>query len=87
MTDVLILHRIPGAKPGDILPLDNRLQKHIDAGNAKIIPDGHSGWKDTQPETAPVVALNAWSTGTADDEEPESDADADTEDLGGEEDA
>jgi hypothetical protein len=75
MTDVLILHRIPGNKPGDVVPLTDRLQKHVDAGNAKIIPNRHDAWRaeevarDSQPP-----ALNLVSTGTVDD------SDDDTED-------
>lgn len=38
MTDVIILKAIAGHTAGDITPLTDRLQKHVDAGNAKIVP-------------------------------------------------
>lgn len=77
MTDVLILHRIPGHKPGDVVPLDARLQNHVDAGNAKILPNAHGSWSAPEPvrDSTPPT-LNLVSTGTIDD----ADIDDDTED-------
>lgn len=75
MTDVLILHRIPGHKPGDVVPLDARLQNHVDAGNAKILPNAHQAWAaPEQPRDSTPPTLNIVSTGTIDD------IDDDTED-------
>lgn len=82
MTDVLILHRIPGAKPGDILPLTDRLKRHLEAGNAKLIPNGHEAWTAEPQEHPPVEPLRMESTGTIDDE-----ADEDTVDEDEDEDA
>lgn len=48
MTDVLITSKIAGGRPGQILPLDARLQKHVDAGNARILPNSHDGWEGEQ---------------------------------------
>lgn len=53
MTDVVILHRIPGHKPGAITELTERLQRHVDAGNARIIPNRHDAWVVEEPAPAP----------------------------------
>lgn len=78
MTDVLILKRIPGHKPGAVVPLDARLQGHVDAGNAKILPNTHAAWSAPEPvrDSTPPT-LNIVTTGTIDDLD---DADDDTED-------
>lgn len=64
MTDVLILHRIPGLRPGQIVPLDDRLQKHVDAGNAKVLPNSHEAWNGAgddgvEPQAPPVLQVSA----------------------------
>lgn len=66
MTEVLILHRIPGARVGAIVPLDERMEQHVAAGNAKILPNAHEPWNDDErPEPqAPPVHLST-STGSA----------------------
>lgn len=40
MTQIVVLQRFPGGKPGQILDLDARTQKQVDAGNAKLLPAG-----------------------------------------------
>ena len=44
MTDVLILHRIPGLAAGAIVPLDDRLRMHVEAGNAMLLPNESDGF-------------------------------------------
>lgn len=77
MTDVLILHRIPGLKAGAVVPLTPRLQQHVDAGNAKIIPNTHDAWAGDAPERdSTPPALNVVGTGTIadiDDEDEDTD--------------
>lgn len=59
MTDVLILKRIPGHRRGDITPLTSRLEQHVKAGNAKILPNEHDAWNgDPAPEPANVQAAH-----------------------------
>lgn len=53
MTDVLILKRIPGHRRGEIVPRSARLEQHIKAGNAKILPNEHEAWNGA-PHSEPV---------------------------------
>lgn len=53
MTDVLVLKRIPGLRPGQIVPLTPRLEQHIDAGNVKILPNENPSF-GTEPAVAPA---------------------------------
>lgn len=48
MTQVVVLHKFPGAKPGQILELDERTRKAVKAGNARILPG-----EGSEPEPAP----------------------------------
>lgn len=66
MTDVIILHRIPGARAGEIRQLDERMQKHVAAGNARIIPNSHEGWNGSgsSEQKAPPI-LQAVGMGSA----------------------
>jgi hypothetical protein len=66
MTDVLILHRIPGGKPGQILPLTPRLQRHVEAGNAKILPNENPAFGSVESEPAPIEIHNLTGTGHSD---------------------
>jgi len=52
MTDVLILKRIRGLRPGTVVPLDDSLLGHVDAGNAKILPAQHPDFEPV-PNEAP----------------------------------
>lgn len=65
MTDVIILHRIPGARPGAILPLDERLERHVRAGNARVLPKADNG--PARVEAAAPQVLSGASTGHASD--------------------
>lgn len=58
MTDVLIIKRIPGHRRGEIVPRSERLEQHIRAGNAKILPNEHDAWNgEPQAEvSAPQVS-------------------------------
>jgi hypothetical protein len=57
MTDVLILKRIPGHRRGDITPKTARMEQHIKAGNAKILPNAHEAWNgDQSPEPTKLQA-------------------------------
>lgn len=79
MTDVVILQRIPGHKPGDVVPLTPRLDKHVEAGNAKIIPNRHDAFAaPEQPRDSTVPPLHAVGTGSLAD--AADDVDDDTED-------
>lgn len=40
MTQIVVLQRFPGGKPGQILDLDARTEKQVKAGNAKLLPAG-----------------------------------------------
>lgn len=56
MTDVVIIHNIAGHKAGEIVPLTARLEQHVAAGNAKIIPNEHAAWSggdEPAPQAAP----------------------------------
>ncbi len=80
MTDVLILKRIPGHREGEIVPLTPRLQNHVDAGNAKVVPNAHPAW---EPE--PVIEhqrplLQAVKAAPVDEDEPSEEDDAGSED-------
>jgi hypothetical protein len=78
MTDVLILHRIPGLKPGQVVPLTPRLEQHVAAGNAKIIPNAHGEYEaPAEPRDSQAPVLHMVGTGTAQD----ADADDDTDDA------
>ncbi len=79
MTDVLILKRIPGHREGEIVPLTPRLQNHVDAGNAKVVPNAHPAW---EPE--PVIEhqrplLQAVKAAPVDEDEPSEDEDEPSE--------
>lgn len=92
MTDVLITKRIPGASPGDVLPLDDRMRDHVTAGNAEILPNEHGAWSGDPVEPAVEAGVHElFGTGNLDDltdeeleaataPEEDSDADTDTED-------
>lgn len=68
MTDVVILQRIPGHKPGDVVPMTPRLEQHVAAGNAKIIPNRHDAFSaPEQPRDSTIPALHAIGTGSVDD--------------------
>jgi hypothetical protein len=58
MTDVLILKRIPGHRRGDITPLTSRMEQHIKAGNAKILPNAHEAWNGDSQESSPGLAAS-----------------------------
>lgn len=62
MTDVLILHRIPGLRAGRIVPLTDRLRNHVKAGNARLLPDSE-GYDSPDPDQ-PAPVLTTASTGT-----------------------
>jgi hypothetical protein len=79
MTDVLILKRIPGLKPGQVVPLTARLEQHVAAGNAKIIPNEHGEYAaPPEPRDSQPPVLHMVGTGTAED--VVADDDDDTED-------
>ncbi len=87
MTDVVILHGIPGFKAGDITPLTDRLVSHVAAGNAKLLPNEHDAWdNDAEPETAePMRVVTPVSPLLVDGPEAaEADEDTESEDSVGE---
>lgn len=84
MTDVLILKRIAGHRAGQIVPLDERLQGHVKAGNARILPNEHAPWDGHETEQVPATVHHVTTTGAADLIEDELDAeerDADERDA------
>lgn len=72
MTDVLIINRVPGVPAGEIVPLDKRMQGHVKAGNAVVLPNTHEAWEDEPQSAAPVLGMHG--TGAADDTDVEDDA-------------
>lgn len=75
MTDVLILHSIPGEANvrGAVVPYEKWMDGHIAAGNAKIVPNEHPSWGETEADqTPPAPVLQAASTGTYDDHDLDS---------------
>lgn len=72
MTDVLILHRIPGLRAGRIVPIDDRLRGHVAAGNAVILPNAHDGF-GPEPEhpVDPSVLVLVGSDDHDEDTDPE----------------
>ena len=66
MTDVVITKRIPGHKAGDVVELDDRMRKHVAAGNAEILPNEHPAWDDegAKPVHAPT-AYTSHSSGVS----------------------
>lgn len=69
MTDVLILHRIPGLIPGRIVPIDDRLRGHVAAGNARILPIEHDPHVVPEPVAAPLLHMTTLSDQLADEDE------------------
>jgi len=80
MTEVIVLHRIPGARAGAILPLDERMKNHVAAGNAAILPNEHDAWADEPVVDAPTPVLVGASTGVYSGPVADDEADEDTED-------
>lgn len=70
MTDVIVLKNIAGHRAGEIAKLDARLQKHVDAGNARILAD--SAPAEPEPENWPppsaVPEPAPWADDESDDE-------------------
>lgn len=62
MTDVLILHRFRGLRPGSTMPYDESFDRHVKAGNAKVLPSGDR-YGDAATEEPPVPVLTGASTG------------------------
>lgn len=71
MTDVLILHRIPGHREGAIVTMDEdnrtRLERAVRAGNAEVLPAERSEWSG-EPAPAQPEVLRLVGTGTAADQ-------------------
>lgn len=85
MTDVLILHRIPGHREGAVVTIDDdnrkRLENAIKAGNAQVLPAEREEWQGEAPAPAPEVA-RATSSLTLVEADPAADElDDDSEDL------
>lgn len=69
MTDVLIIKHIPGASPGDVRPLDERMERHVRAGNATLLPDAPAETEAVVEHREPEAVLQGASTGSWDGEE------------------
>lgn len=67
MTDVLIINKVPGVPAGEIVPLTDRLRKHVKAGNAKVLPNAHQAWEDEPASEPPALGMHG--TGTSGDVE------------------
>ena len=92
MTKVVALQNIPGLKAGQTGELTPQRQKHVDAGNARLLPGEHEAWGDALAEPAPEpITIHTTSTTNGaqpdvdeveDDvfEDAEGDADEDTRD-------
>lgn len=69
MTDVLIDKKIAGHVKGSVVPLTPQLQKHVEAGNAIILPNSHEAWQGQEnPEPTTPDVLTMQGTGHASDE-------------------
>lgn len=66
MTDVIVLHKIPGARRGQIVPLDERLENHVKAGNAAVLPGENDAFGDHEVDKDPAPVLQGASTGSYD---------------------
>lgn len=63
MTKVVALQNIPGLKAGKTGELTPQRQKHVDAGNARLLPGEHEAWGDALAEPAPEpVTIHTTST-------------------------
>lgn len=84
MTDVLILHRIPGLREGQVVEIDDenraRLEKAVAAGNAQILPAELEDWKSDPAPEAPEVARATSSLTLVEGDPALEDFDDDTED-------
>lgn len=98
MTDVLILKRFAGHRPGQVVPLTDYLEKHIQAGNAKLLPNEAPEHvvpesRQSYVELPTLTAVSPWREDEPDDQDDvenedyvENDADDDTQDHSSEED-
>lgn len=71
MTEVVILHRIPGHEAGEITELTPRLEQHVLAGNARIIPAPHDAWSGEEaqlpPQASPLQLVTSQDVAASDD--------------------
>lgn len=58
MTHVLILKKIAGYEAGRVVELTDRLQKHVDAGNAKVVPNLPG---EVEPEDDGIVTHDGYT--------------------------
>lgn len=76
MTDVIVLKNIAGHRAGEIAKLDARLQKHVDAGNARILADAPAE-AEPEPEKWPppsaVPEPAPWAIESGDEDTSEED--------------
>lgn len=66
MSMVVALVNIPGLKAGKIGEMTEQRRKHVDAGNAAVIPGEHAEWEGAPP-SAPVEPITIHTTGSVDD--------------------
>lgn len=70
MTDVIILRAIPGHAKGAVTPLTERLRKHVESGNAALLPGRHDHYGEQSEAPAQVRPILTQITGDDRRDEP-----------------